>query len=69
MERVAFKEVYDFLSQNNPNHLGYSTEAALLSVTESLKGAGAAGQSPILILLDFSAASDSVNQLILLSTL
>ena len=48
---------------------GHSTETALLSVTEALKTARAAAQSSALVLLDLSAAFDTVNHRILLSIL
>src|SRR4029434_8910322 len=46
-----------------------TTETALLSVTEALKTARAAAQSSALVLLDLSAAFDTVNHRILLSIL
>ena len=76
LERTVFNQVSEFLSENNlydPNQSsfkqGHSTETALLSVMESLRSARAAGQSSALLLLDLSAAFDTVNHQILLSTL
>ncbi len=76
LERVVFNQVSLFLSQNNKldaKHSGFrsghSTETALLSVTEALQIAKADSKSSVLILLDLSAAFDTVNHQILLSTL
>src|SRR4029434_1661311 len=76
IERAASKHVTEFLSRNNlldPNQSGFksvhSTETALLSVTEALKTARAAAQSSALVLLDLSAAFDTVNHRITLSIL
>ncbi len=76
LEWVVFKQVSLFLSQNNKLDAkqsgfrsGHSTETALLSVTEVLQIAKADSKSSVLILLDLSAAFDSVNNQILLSTL
>src|SRR4029434_11108122 len=76
IERAASKQVTEFLSKNNllyPNQSGFKsghyTETALLSVMEALKTARAAAQCSALVLLDLSAAFDTVNQRILLSIL
>ncbi len=76
LERVVFNQVSLFLSQNNKLDTkqsgfrsGHSTETALLSVTEALRIAKADSKSSVLILLDLSAAFDTVNHQILLSTL
>ncbi len=76
LERVVFNQVSLFLSQNNKLDAkqsgfrsGHSTETALLSVTEALQIAKADSKSSVLILLDLSAAFDTVNHQILLSTL
>ena len=64
------------LSQNNlldPHQSGFktahSTETANLAVTQSLRAARASSLSLDLILLDLSAAFDTVNHQILLTTL
>ncbi len=76
LEWVVFNQVSLFLSQNNKLDAnqsgfrsGHSTETALLSVTEALRIAKADSKSSVLILLDLSAAFDTVNHQILLSTL
>ena len=76
LERVVFNQISSFLTQNNllDNNQsgfksGHSTETALLSVIEALKLARAASKSSVLILLDLSAAFDTVNHQILLSIL
>ncbi len=76
LERVVFNQVSLFLSQNNKLDAkqsgfrsGHSTETALLSVTEALRTAKVDSKSSVLILLDLSAAFDTVNHQILLSTL
>ncbi len=76
LERVVFNQVSLFLSQNNKLDAkqsgfrsGHSTETAILSVTEALQIAKADSKSSVLILLDLSAAFDTVNHQILLSTL
>ncbi len=74
LEQDVFNQVSLFLSQNNKLDAkqsgfrsGHSTETALLSVTEALRITKA--KSSVLILLDLSAAFDTVNYQILLSTL
>ncbi len=76
LERVFFNQLSSFLSNNHlldANQSGFrrgrSTETALLSVTEALRIAKADCKSSVLILLDLSAAFDTVNHQILLSTL
>ncbi|XP_073767046.1 uncharacterized protein isoform X2 [Danio rerio] len=76
LEKVVFNQVLDFLTQNNLMDnkqsgfkKGHSTETALLSVVEDLRLAKADSKSSVLILLDLSAAFDTVNHQILLSTL
>ncbi|MCJ8738156.1 hypothetical protein PDJAM_G00032410 [Pangasius djambal] len=76
LERTVYNQLSLYLSQNNlqdPNQSGfkpiYSTETALLAVTEKLHAARSAKLSSVLILLDLSAAFDTVNHKTLLSTL
>ncbi len=76
LERVVFNQLSSFLSKHNlldANQSGFrrghSTETALLSVTEALVIAKADSKSSVLILLDLSAAFNTVNHQILLSTL
>ncbi len=76
LERVVFNQVSAFLTQNNlldSNQsgfiTGYSTETSLLSVVEALRFARADSKFSILILLNLSAAFDTANHQILLSTL
>ncbi|KAK3506599.1 hypothetical protein QTP70_010866 [Hemibagrus guttatus] len=76
LECVVCNQLSDYLMQNNlhdPNQSGFkaahSTETALLAVTEKLHAARSAKLSSVLILLDLSAAFDTVNHKTLLSTL
>ncbi|KAK3572797.1 hypothetical protein QTP86_007400 [Hemibagrus guttatus] len=76
LERVVCNQLSDYLMQNNlhdPNQSGFkaahSTETALLAVTEKLHAARSTKLSSVLILLDLSAAFDTVNHKTLLSTL
>ncbi|KAK3559061.1 hypothetical protein QTP86_001349 [Hemibagrus guttatus] len=76
LERVVCNQLSDYLLQNNlhdPNQSGFkathSTETALLAVTEKLHAARSTKLSSVLILLDLSAAFDTVNHKTLLSTL
>ncbi len=76
LEWAVFNQLSLFLAQNNildnnqsAFRSGHSTETALLSVTEALRLARAASKSSVLILLDLSAAFDTVNHQILMSIL
>ena len=68
LKRATSNQLSAFFSQNNlldPHQSGFrpahSTETALLAVKESLQTAQAASLSSVLILLDLSAAFDTVN--------
>ncbi|KAK3520071.1 hypothetical protein QTP70_011990 [Hemibagrus guttatus] len=70
LECVVCSQLSDYLMQNNlhdPNQSGF--KAALLAVTEKLYAARSAKLSSVLILLNLSAAFDTVNHKTLLSTL
>ena len=76
LERAASEQLSLYLSQNNlldPLQSGFkashSTETALLAVIEALHTAKASSLSSVLVLLDLSAAFDTVNHQILLSIL
>ncbi|XP_064193956.1 uncharacterized protein LOC135256012 [Anguilla rostrata] len=76
IERAASNQLSVFLSQNellDPHQSGFrpghSTETALLSVNEALHAARAASLSSVLLLLDLSAAFDTVDHPTLLSSL
>ncbi|KAK3518002.1 hypothetical protein QTP70_030316 [Hemibagrus guttatus] len=76
LQCVVCNQLSDYLMQNNlhdPNQSAFkaahSTETALLAVTETLHAARSAKLSSVLILLDLSAAFDTVNHKTLLSTL
>ncbi|KAK3526926.1 hypothetical protein QTP86_004727 [Hemibagrus guttatus] len=76
LERVVCNQLSDYLMQNNlhdPNQSGFkaahSTETSLLALTEKLHAARSAKLSSVLILLDLSAAFDTVYHKTLLSTL
>ncbi|KAK3520024.1 hypothetical protein QTP70_010862 [Hemibagrus guttatus] len=76
LERIVYNQLSDYLLQNNlhdPNQSGFkaahSTETALLAVTEQLHAARSDKLSSVLILLNLSAAFDTVNHKTLLSTL
>ncbi len=76
LEQVVFNQLSLFLSKHNlldanqsGFRCGHSPETALLSVTEALQIAKADSKPSVLILLDRSAAFDTVNHQILLTTL
>ncbi|KAK3507518.1 hypothetical protein QTP70_028079, partial [Hemibagrus guttatus] len=76
LERIVLNQLSDYLLQNklhDPNQSGFkathSRETAFLAVTEKLHAARSAKLLLVLILLDMSAAFDTVNHKTLLSTL
>uniref|UniRef100_A0A8C2XFQ1 Reverse transcriptase domain-containing protein n=1 Tax=Cyclopterus lumpus TaxID=8103 RepID=A0A8C2XFQ1_CYCLU len=76
LEQAISNQVSSHLHSNNlldPHQSGFkaghSTETALLAVSEQLHTARAASLSSVLILLDLSAAFDTVNHQILISSL
>ena len=76
LEHAVYNQLSSYLSQNDlldPNQsgfrFGHSPEMALLTVTESLGGARALSNLSVLILLNLSSVFDTVNHLVLLSTL
>uniref|UniRef100_A0A8C4X3N7 Reverse transcriptase domain-containing protein n=1 Tax=Erpetoichthys calabaricus TaxID=27687 RepID=A0A8C4X3N7_ERPCA len=76
LERAVYNQLNLFLSNNallDPHQSGFkaahSTETALLTVSETLHTARSTNLSSVLILLDLSAAFDTVNHQILLETL
>ncbi|KAI4889608.1 hypothetical protein NFI96_014629 [Prochilodus magdalenae] len=76
LEHAVYNQLSFFLSQNqlqDINQSGFkpanSTETALIAVTERLQTARSAKLSSVLILLNLSAAFDTVNHKILLSVL
>ena len=75
LERIVQTQLNTFLTNNLLDPLqsgfkhGYSTETAVLSVSESLNLAKASAQSSDLILLDLSTAFDTVHHATLLSIL
>ncbi len=76
LEQVVFNQLSSFLSKHNlldanqsGVRRGHSTETTLPSVTEALWITKADSKSSVLILLDLSAAFDTVNHQIILSTL
>ena len=75
-ECTIFNQLSSYLHQNNlfdPHSSGFkaghSTETALFAVSELLPTARAASLSSVVILLDLSAAFDTVNHQILISSL
>ncbi|XP_062422208.1 LOW QUALITY PROTEIN: uncharacterized protein LOC134132996 [Pungitius pungitius] len=76
IERAIFNQLSSYLHSNNlldPHQSGFkaghSTETALLAVAEQLHTARAASLSSVLILLDLSAAFNTVNHQILIAAL
>jgi len=76
LERAVSTQLSSYLSQNNlldPHQSGFkaahSTKMDLLALTESLCDARGSSLSSVVILLDLSAAFDTVKHQILLSTL
>ena len=76
LKHAIWNQLSSYLHQDNlldPHQFGFkaghSTETALLAVSEQLPTTRAASLSSVLILLDLSAAFDTVNHQILISSL
>ncbi|KAL7888709.1 hypothetical protein AOLI_G00036830 [Acnodon oligacanthus] len=76
LEHAVYNQLSLFLTQNqlqDPNQSGFkpahSTETALIAVTEKLQSVRSAKLSSVLIILDLSAAFDTVKHIILLDIL
>ncbi|KAL7841116.1 hypothetical protein SRHO_G00248070 [Serrasalmus rhombeus] len=72
--KIVYKSTFSLShTEQDPNQSGFkpahSTETALIALTENLQSARSAKLSSVLIHLDLSAASDTVNHMILLDIL